>query len=526
MMGNVLNAEYRKQILEEINGDENKARKNESLRRNEIYNGRLRRFVNERLLTEFSSATVQDMRTISSINLTKRLVDNSASVYKKEPKRNFYREGGASLTERELYQIDELYDYSFADVNLKKANRVYKLQLQSAVQIIPKNGKIISRVLHPHHYDVIPMDNDPCEPYAYIISVYDKSLLFNQSFSQSSDGTASQQYLSQRESDSINEIIGDADDDKIKQRFIWWTAEYNFVTDGNGIIVDQIGMPLTFRSQQDIEQISNPIKKLPFIDVASDKEFEFWVRQGDDTVQFNIDFLVMMSDMAELMKRQGYSQAIIYAEKPPHNMLVGPNRILHIPLNPNAEQQAKFEWSTPNPDLDSALKILETFVNFFMTAKGLDPKLISGSGEAQKFQSGMDRFLAMIQQAEAGQDDYALFKQVEYKYLDLLKTWSNIMQGATIKSGVDPLVPELQTAVLPDDLDVEVEFAGPEMIETRQDKEESVLRRLEQGLLSRKRALMELEGIDEATAEKELEMIDEELRQPLANTQGQTQNQP
>jgi hypothetical protein len=232
----------------------------------------------------------------------------------------------------------------------------------------------------------------------------------------------------------------------------------------------------------------------------------------------------MMSDMAELMKRQGYSQAIIYAEKPPHNMLVGPNRILHIPLNPNAEQQAKFEWSTPSPDLNSALKILDTFVNFFMTAKGLDPKLISGSGDAQKFTSGMDRFLSMIQQAEAGLDDFSLFKKVEYQYLDLLAKWSNLMQGATIKSGTDPLVKELQTAILPEDLSVEVEFAGPEMVETRQDKEESVLRRLEQGLLSRKRALMELEGIDEATALKELEDIDNELRQPVANTQGQIQN--
>ena len=525
-MQNILDIEYRKHILDEISGDENKARKNESLRRSEVYNGRLRRFVNEKLLLDFSPATVSEMRTVTSINLTKRLIDNKSSVYKREPVRNFYREGGAKLTDNESMQIEELYEYSCANNNLKKANRAFNLQRQCAIQLIPKSGKVVSRVLQPHHFDVIPKDDDPCEAFAYIISVYDKSLLFNQTYiNQNSSGGSSLNYLSQRESDGINQSIGDPDDKKSHDRYIWWTADFNFITDGNGFIIDELGMPLKFDTVEDIQMIKNPIEKLPFIDVAADKDFEFWSRQGDNTVQFNIDFLVMMSDVSELMKRQGYSQAIFYSEKPPVNMLIGPNRVLHIPLDPNKETQPRFEWSTPQPDLASAIKIIENFTNFFMTSEGLDPKLVSGSGDAQKFQSGIDRFLAMVQQAEAGQDDYALFKSVEYQYLELVKAWSNIMQGATIKAGVDPLIPELQQATLPEDLAVDVEFAGPDMIETKKDKEESVLRRLEQGLISRKRAIMEMDGADEATAEATLKEIDDELRMPNANTQGQIQGE-
>lgn len=525
-MQNIFDIEYRKSILEEIGSTENKERKNDSLRRSEVYNGRLRRFVNEKLLLDFSAQTVSEMRSITSINLTKRLIDNKSSVYKKEPSRNFYRESKVELTENEQYQLEELYEYSQANNNLKKANRFLNLQRQCAVQLIPKAGKIVSRVLQPHHYDVIPKDDDPCQAFCYIISVYDKSLLFNQTYlTPSSSSGSSINYLSQQESDQINQLISDADDSKSKERYIWWTAEYNFITDGNGFIVDEFGRPIQFITVEDLQMISNPIARLPFIDVAMDKDFEFWSRQGDNTVQFNIDFLVMMSDISELMKRQGYSQAIFYSEKPPSNLLIGPNRVLHIPLDPNKETQPRFEWSTPQPDLASAIKIIENFTNFFMTSEGLDPKLISGTGEAQKFQSGLDRFLGMIQQAEAGQDDYALFKSIEYQYLELIKAWSNIMQGATIKAGVDPLIPELQQAMLPEDLAVDVEFAGPEMIETKKDKEESVLRRLEQGLISRKRAIMEMDGADEATAEATLKEIDDELRMPNANTQGQIQGE-
>lgn len=526
-MQNVLDIEYRKSIIDEINGEENKARKNESLRRSEVYNGRLRRFVNEKLLLDFSPQTVSEMRTVTSINLTKRLIDNKSSVYKREPNRNFYRESKVALTENESQQLDELYEYSCANVSLKKANRTFNLQRQCAVQLVPKGGKIVSRILQPHHYDVIPKDDDPTQAFAYIVSVYDKSLLFNQSYVNQQSGGSSLNYLSQQESDTINQMIGDSDDSKTKERYIWWTAEYNFITDGNGFIINEFGQSIQFNTVEDVQMIKNPIMKLPFIDVSADKDFEFWSRQGDNTVQFNIDFLVMMSDISELMKRQGYSQAIFYSEKPPVNMLIGPNRVLHIPLDPNKETQPRFEWSTPQPDLASAIRIIENFTNFFMTSEGLDPKLVSGSGEAQKFSSGIDRFLAMIQQAEAGQDDYALFNYVEYQYLELIKAWSNIMQGATIKAGVDPLIPELQQAMLPEDLAVDVEFAGPEMIETKKDKEDSVLRRLEQGMISRKRAIMELDGADEATAEATIKEIDDELRMPAdANTKGQIQGEP
>jgi len=510
-MADVLDFNYRTQVLNDIDGNENKLRKNESLRRWEIYQKRQAPYIGERLRKEFSKRTVDEMRTITSINLTRRIIDCKASLYKEAPERVFSRTSGKALSDNELKQITSLYDFGRRDVTMKQANKKYKLQEQCAIQLIPKGGVIAGRVLLPHHFDVIPWPDQPEEAMAYVISVYDKSLLLNTSFVRTPGPQGdNSNYLPNNESDNINQTIGDPDDYKSKQRFIWWTADWNFITDGRGHLLDQFGNQMITLMEQDLIAMQNPIGMLPFVDVATDKEFEFWIRQGNDVVDFNVDFSIILSDTAEINKRQGYSQAIIYSEKPPADMIVGPNRILHIPQDPNKETQPRFEWSTPSPDMQASLQLLETYLRLFLSAEGLDPKTITGSTDIQRFSSGIERLLALVEKFEASRDDIDLFQWVEDRALKITAAWSNIMQGANIKVGVDPLISELQNGILPDDMVVETIFAKPEMIQTKDQVEESVVRRMENGLLSRMKALMILDDLTEEQAVEEIKRIDSE----------------
>lgn len=510
-MPNVLNAEERANVLHEIDGQENRQRKNESLRRYEIFNKRQGRFVTERLLNEFGQETVQNMRIIKSINLTSRFIDEKASLYKNAPTRTFQRRSGAELSENELQQLENIYNFGKYNLAYKKTNKYQKLEDQCALQIIPKGGVLQPKVLLPHHYDVIPYEDDPTKAYCYVISVYDKSLLFNQTYLNQSTPGAFSNYWTETESDRINQKIGDRDDEKARKRFIWWTPEWNFITDGWGTIIDPMGNPIKFISPEDMGMISNALQRLPFVDVAGPKDFEFWVRQGSGVTDFDIDFSVLLSDTAEINKRQGYSQAIIYSEKPPANLLVGPNRVLHIPQDANKEVQPRFEWSTPQPDMQSSLELIQTFLRLFLSSQGMDTRTVVGQGDAQRFSSGIERLLAQIEKFEASRDDIDLMKSVEQDALDISVGWSNLMQGANIKAGVDPLVPELQQGVLPTDIVVNVNYVKPEMMQTRDQEAEEIDRRLERGLLSRKKALMRLDGLSEQEAEAELMEIDKEL---------------
>ena len=348
-MPNILDLEVRKQIIADINSDENKKRKNESIRRFDIYQKRQARYLREQLVSEYSKQTVNEMRVISSINLGSRIVDAQASLYTSEPTRTFSKSNGTPLSDAEKKQMDALYRANNFNVAMKRSNRYYKLEQQGAIQIIPRDGVIHARVLLPHHYDVVPNEFNPEMADAYVINVYDRSLLYNQALL---NNGMQPNYSVATDSDQINQITADSDDFKSKssQRHIWWSKDFNFITNGHGAMIDEMGRGIP----ADIALIGNPIQELPFIDIASGKEFEFWIRQGNDVIEFSLDFAVLLSDTAEINKRQGYSQAIVHSIEPPKDMLVGPNRIMHMKLDPNKEVQPKFEWANPSPDMDAS----------------------------------------------------------------------------------------------------------------------------------------------------------------------------
>lgn len=507
----VLSFEYRKQIIDEILGPENKERKAESLRRFEVYAQRQRDLILEKLQSEFSARTVKEMRTITSINLTQRIINEKASVYKQKACRTFNAE--RDLTESELIQIDNIYKFSWADVKFKKSNKFYKLMDQCAIQVLPVDGVIDMRVLAPHHYDVIPSETDPQKADAYIVSYFDKTEYLKDF---SSGGTFK---------DQVNQQIGDPDDYKRKQmRFIWWTNVHHFETDGHGFVI-QGGQRVMTPS---FDSMLNPIQKLPFVDVAYMKDFEFWLRYGSGVVDFDLDFSVILSDTANINKLQGYAQAVIASEKPPQDMIIGPNAILHLPLDPNKEVQPSFSFASPNPDMAASLNLLETYLTLFLTSQGIDPKTISGRPDAKTFSSGIERLLSNIEKFEATRDDFDLFELVEKKTFELFKAWSNVFQGVTSPNPdtmTMPLIPELQMSTIPEDTMVNVTFHKPEIVQTKTEKEDSTIKLMDAGLVSRLEAIMELRGVDKDTASKVLEEIDATAIM-FARDSGQAQTNP
>jgi hypothetical protein len=502
-MGNILDGGYRSGIIGEIQGEENEQRKEESLRRFEIYRQRQRQFILERLEEEFSVQTVREMRTITSINLTKRIIDEMASIYKTSPEREY-----TDATEAQESYIDNLYKYSRADVKLKAANRFYKLEDQCAIQVIPKDGLMELRVLLPHHYDVIPDPNDPEKGVVYIINILDKSEMFtktggHQDLAKAPTGGQEKRYI-----DSKNQKIGDPDDYQSKTgRFVWWSKDYNFITNEKGAIIDSDGNVIEDLVEND-PRLINPLGKLPFVDVAGSKDFEYWVRSSNGVVDFSIDFGVLLSDTANINRLQGYSQAVIAAESIPAHFNVGPHNVLHLPLDPaNPEIQPSFQFATPSPDMQASLDLLETYIRFFLSTQGMDAKTVSGKSDGEKFSSGIERLLAMVEKFEASQDDQDLFRVVEDQVFDLMRDWSNLMLNVPADQG--GMREDLGHVKLDDKIKLNVQFFKPQMLQTETEKEDSVIKLLDAGLLSRNEAIQDLRGVDEDKAQEIIDRIDE-----------------
>jgi hypothetical protein len=466
----LLNQDNLRNIIDEIESDENKLRKAEHEKRFQVYSDYQRDYVLKMLTNEFSPQTVREMRTCTSINLTKRIVSEMASIYKRKPHREVM-----NASEAQEEGIELLYDAAKVDTFLKRANQKYKLHEQCAIQVLPKNGMIALKLLAPHQYDVIPMADDPESAFAYVISSYDKT--WTEAAHSGNQDIQGHYYGSKntQQSNQTNEKIADDDDWRVQKRYVIWTAEMNIVCDGNGNI---------------LEANPNPIEMLPFIDVASEKDFEFWVRRGSGVTEFNLDFSVVLSDTCNTNRLQSYAQPVIVAEKVPENVSVGPQNILFLPLDPTRpEVRPSFDFASPNPDLKASLDLQDRLLSYFLTANGISPKTISGDGSSEKFTSGVERLLAMIERFEASQSDIDLFLNVEQQLFQLIGAWYSIIQGT------DALNQKYNFGMWPVDGELNVKFMGPEITQTETDKEDSVIKRLDAGLISRVEAIAELRGI-------------------------------
>lgn len=488
-------ADVRIAVLEDIKSEENYRRKRDQQKRFDVYNDRQDIYILERLRREFSIKTVNDMRKILSINLAKRIIDEKSSVYCRPPVRTFYTRSGVELSEDQDSQIEHLYKWTRSDMMLKRSNVFYNLHDQCAIMVVPdKMGGFKTRAIPPIHYDVVPSTKDPERAHAYILNVWD----FNM-HSSVRDGSTEPTQLDRYKgmSDSRNQKTADDDDRQaLLQRYVVWTKDYHYVMDGKGNIKGEV-MP-------------NPIGILPFIDVAPlDKDFQFFVRRGSSTVDFSLDYGMMLSDNANVIRLQAYSQAVIASEEIPNDMTVGPNHILHLKLDPDKpELNPSFQFVTPSPDLAGTQAFLESMLNLHLTSEGQDPSILSPKGDGgQRYQSGLDRLLAMISKFEATRDDFDMYRGVEQQLCKIISRWSNAYQNTVGEGSLDD---GLKGAMLPEDLMVDVKFAEPEAVQTKKDLEDSVIKLLGESLISRKEAIMKLRDVSAEKADEILTEIDME----------------
>jgi hypothetical protein len=309
--------------------------------------------------------------------------------------------------------------------------------------------------------------------------------------------------------------------------FVFWSKDFHFACNKQGEILDANGNP--YRGEVPVDEVVNPIGKLPFVDLVSERDFEYWAQTGSNVTDLQLDLGAQISDTCDVNFRQGYSQAILSATEAPRSMQIGPHTLLFLKKDPRAEQaaQPEFEFATPSPDLASSIRLTEMLLAMGLTSEGLDASMIATGPNAQSaapYSSGYERLLSQIEEFSASQDDIELFECAEYEIFDLLRAWSNALQGVR---GPLELRPELRGGVIGESVELNVSFKTPEMVQSQGEKEDSNIKLMEAGLRTRKRAIMEIEGVDEDKAEEIIEEIDEETMSAAEDeTDTDTENPP
>lgn len=519
-MGDILNQEYRYHVIQEIEGDENWKRKQESLKRYEIYKERLEEYVYNVLQRDLSQETLDQMRVMSAINLCPRIIDEQSSIYNELPERSFMNSDDKT---DEL--ISELYSYSRLNTQLKQSNCMLNLQDQCSIQVIPKDGILKVKVLQPHHYDVIPNVMEPGKADVYILSQYDKDKLFDRVDNQN-NVQPQPSGVEYRTKDNLNQTIADESDWKSKRGYyVWWSKDWHFVTDKEGNLLNsKTGLPFPngTTTQEIADEIVNPIGKLPFVDVKDDNDGEYWARYGNSTVDFTIQLAIILSDTSEVNRLQGFAQAVVSAIEPPTDMKVGPNTVLYLKKSKNADPgaQPSFDFVSPSPDLQGSIELIRTYLSMFLTSKGLDPAVVSADGTAARYASGIDRLLSQIEKFQASQDQFDMYKWIELKVFDLFKSWLEAYSGVS-EGG---LIPQL-SGIIPEDVYLNVKFQKPSDNLSAKDKYDLLVKKYEDGTITKLELIMRDREIAEDEAREVLENIMEERREELLGISSVNRNQ-
>lgn len=475
----------RKKVLEEMRNYENIKRKEESLTDYEIYNGRIYGYVYNQLVRQLSEQTAKQMPIVASINLAERITDNEATIYTSDPKRSLL-----VANESDKKPFEDLYLDCGFNTKFQKVNKYYKLRNQGFIQVVPKNKKISLRVLQSHHVDVIPDESDPETAYAYIVSAFDKS-----------------QYLI---SDQTNQVIAEPDDyKKSLDRITWWTAEYNMITDGAGKLVGEIA--------------DNQIKELPFVDVSKDKDFEFFVRQGQALTDFTVQYNMFWTDFFYTARMQGFSLGVFRGdpELMPKHYFVGPNRFMVLPTNPaNPDQTVDFKFESPSPDLDGLLKGISAILASYLTSKGVSPKVVSADmSSADRYSSGLERLLAMVDKFEATKEDFDLFRMVEQQVFGIVKKYQVLFSNTDLLNRKYWVSSSFESA------EMTLRFNKPEMVQSESEKLTNLKTKIEMGISDKSLALSQLEEISIEQAEEKILEIQQRKANDLLSIVDQAVNE-
>lgn len=486
--------ENRVRVLMDIKTPENKDRKDKSFEATEIYNGRLRQYVIETLETMHSSSSVKEMPIQSGTNLARRIVSERASIYKESPVRHFQ-----NVSDEQEATLNDIYNDMKADYMLSKSNEFYALQNQCLLQCVPLDGKFKLRVLKLHHFDVVPMPNNPEEMMAVIISSYDKSNVVNTREDNTATGAGSYSRPNKSaHSDRVDQSIADPDD-KGPETFEVWTREY---IDEKGELVPALNFVMDKKGNILNDDVLSPIPFLPFIDISAYKDYQFFCSDHNSITEFTKEFNALMSEIAQGHRMQSFSQPVLTGPKDllPKSLEVGPNTILMLPSDPDLGN-VEFNFASPGGSVAHGIELAEQLLAQFLSCQGIDPKVVSSESGA-RYSSGIERLLSMIERFDATRVDFNLFQEVENKLFHIIHFWHNALQGT------DVLDDKYKMPQLADNADMSVTFARPEGAQTMLDKVAMHEKLIGQGLGSRVTAIMDLYDMDRSEAEEYIAKVD------------------
>lgn len=471
----LLDAGIRKKIIEEIEGTENKARKNEHYKRYQCYKDKTNKYVIKQLLKTFDPETVNEMMyAISNIAFVRKAVDKLARVYKYGVSRETENE---ALTSK-LQFLEKELEFNAA---MKKTNRFFKLHKNTAVFVFPVNEtleqdskkclKVIP--LPPHLYDVVEIADNREKAGCFILSDYEPEGDNDELYTLASRKHQVAIRYKSAEGDKVDQLIADAPQDQRNfgtannKSYVFWTNKYHFTCNAKGEIIST-------------NDKKNPLGEMPVKVFAEDQDGSFWAEGGEDLTDGAILANSMISNINHIAITQGYGQLVMTGKKLPRNQKVGPNKAVLLEYEKEDDPTPTFDFKTANPPLNELRSLVEMYVALLLTTNNLSTSGVSSTLQGgMEFPSGIAMMIDKSESMEDIEDQRQIFLDREPEIWELVFKWEKILKAS------GQLSDEYSQNILPEETEVKIKFNPPAVIETEKERLENLKLKQDMGLLTK-----------------------------------------
>jgi len=442
----VLNEGFRQKVLEEILGKENQDRKNEALKRYEIFRDATKKYVMQSLRKQgFKDSTLKLMEPrASNLSITKKMVKKKARTYNAGVDRTIPNDEMGTKT------IQMISDLLGVTVAMKKADEYRQLSRNAFPYVHPiivgeteADGgmkpvySLTIRTLHPHQYDVIPDAQNHEIPRCLILSDFPagaRTMGYRNTYSDWNGSRGASAFggssAGDRVGDGTDQTIADTPSDSGagKQAFVWWTARYHFTTDCEGKIIQGVSPA----------DLLNPIKRLPGPNISTEQDGEFWAQGGDDMIDGSVLVNVLLTDASSILSQQGWGQPVYTGNELKGEFEVGPHNVISLITQDGQAIAPSFEFKSTDPHTENWIKLLEAYVALLLTTNNLSPRNIQGKLDGATVASGIAKMIDESESTEDVTDAQAYFQLKEMELWQIISAWLEVYRST------ERLIPALQ----------------------------------------------------------------------------------
>ncbi len=476
----ILDPGIRAKLISDIfTASESLKRKQEHIKRTEVFSDRTRDYALQLLEVEMSKDTAAEMQhRTPNISITKLVINKKARVYKDRPLRT-------PAKKKDKKMLDAFVDHTGFDTFMKFVNKRVELHKNILVKILPKKCLDESTpdqplydlgldILNPSGFDVIEDPNDPTQPMAVILSIPRHQFGFLQDYRTG-------------DANPIDIAKTKAGKDKSAQFgdliYIWWSKNYHFTTDDKGKLLVKKGDEKLTKA----EQTTNDFGVLPFISIAKEQEGSFWVDGGEGLVDNAILINLLLSDLNYSAKYQGTGIGYITGKDIPEKLQLGPNRFVRMKHEDATEPTPTIGFATPNPKLAENQNIIEQQLAFFLSSEGMEPGAITGKLSAGNAKSGIQEIIQKSEPIAFIEDEQQLYKDKEPEIVELAAKIIAVLKEQNVMS--EDLK---ELANLPLELDYTLTFENPRPYANEQDLLDSIAKKQLTGLFTDEELLQDI----------------------------------